>query len=146
LVELQLEVIEGLESDEEDPKRLDGLFRLDHLATRLRRNGENLQVLAGGSPARRDHGPVGVVELLRAATSEVNDYRRVGLADAPAATGSGLGRAVPAHRRGGAGLPGDAGVPVRPGPGSGSGVQRAVRLVRRRAQSGCAGAGGVAGR
>lgn len=83
LVELQLEVIDELESDEQNPKRLDGLFRLDHLATRLRRNGENLQVLAGGSPARHGQGPVTVVELLRAATSEVNDYRRVGLGHAP---------------------------------------------------------------
>src|SRR6266536_1635398 len=40
LVESQLEVIEGLEADEQDPRRLSGLFRLDHLATRLRRNGE----------------------------------------------------------------------------------------------------------
>jgi signal transduction histidine kinase len=86
LVESQLEVIEGLEADEQDPRRLSGLFRLDHLATRLRRNGENLQVLAGGVPARRDTSPVTVVELLRAATSEIDDYRRITLAHAP--TGS----------------------------------------------------------
>ncbi|HYQ67143.1 ATP-binding protein [Actinophytocola sp.] len=92
LVESQLEVIEGLESDEQDPRRLSGLFRLDHLATRLRRNGENLQVLAGGSPARRDSAPVTVVELLRAATSEIDDYRRITLAHAP----SGSVRAVAA--------------------------------------------------
>lgn len=92
LVESQLEVIEGLESDEQDPRRLSGLFRLDHLATRLRRNGENLQVLAGGSPARRDTAPVTVVELLRAATSEIDDYRRITLAHAP----SGSVRAVAA--------------------------------------------------
>ncbi|HKN52634.1 MAG TPA: ATP-binding protein, partial [Amycolatopsis sp.] len=48
-----------------------------------RRNGENLQVLAGGRPARRDHGPVATVELLRAATSEVKDYQRVTLGNAP---------------------------------------------------------------
>lgn len=92
LVESQLEVIEGLEADEQDPRRLSGLFRLDHLATRLRRNGENLQVLAGGSPARRDSSPVTVVELLRAATSEIDDYRRITLAHAP----SGSVRAVAA--------------------------------------------------
>jgi signal transduction histidine kinase len=86
LVESQLEVIEGLEAEEQDPRRLAGLFRLDHLATRLRRNGENLQVLAGGVPARRDTSPVSVVELLRAATSEIDDYRRITLAHAP--TGS----------------------------------------------------------
>jgi signal transduction histidine kinase len=83
LVELQLSAIEDLEADEQDPQRLEELFRLDHIATRLRRNGENLQVLAGGSPVRRDHGPVSTVELLRAATSEVKDYRRVTLGNAP---------------------------------------------------------------
>jgi signal transduction histidine kinase len=86
LVELQLGVIESLEADEHDPRRLDGLFRLDHLATRLRRNGENLQVLAGGTPAKRGNRPVSVVEMLRAATSEVKDYRRVTLGHAPNAS------------------------------------------------------------
>lgn len=83
LVELQLSVIEDLEADEQDPKRLDDLFRIDHIATRLRRNGENLQVLAGGSPARHGRGSITMVELLRAATSEVKDYRRVSLGNAP---------------------------------------------------------------
>jgi signal transduction histidine kinase len=83
LVELQLSVIEDLEADEQDPQRLSELFEVDHIATRLRRNGENLQVLAGGRPARRDHGPVATVELLRAATSEVKDYQRVTLGNAP---------------------------------------------------------------
>jgi signal transduction histidine kinase len=83
LVELQLSVIEDLEADEQDPKRLDDLFRIDHIATRLRRNGENLQVLAGGNPARHGRGPITMVELLRAATSEVKDYRRISLGNAP---------------------------------------------------------------
>ena len=83
LVESQLTVIDRLEADEQDPQRLDELFRVDHLATRLRRNGENLQVLAGGQPARRDQGPMSAVELLRAATSEVKDYRRIALGNAP---------------------------------------------------------------
>ncbi|WP_245811863.1 HAMP domain-containing sensor histidine kinase [Actinophytocola xinjiangensis] len=85
LVESQLTVIEELESDEQDPRRLAGLFRLDHLATRLRRNGENLQVLAGGTPPRRGSRPVDVVEVLRAATSEITDYQRVSLGNAPGA-------------------------------------------------------------
>jgi signal transduction histidine kinase len=97
LVELQLEVIEELESDEQNPKRLDGLFRLDHLATRLRRNGENLQVLAGGSPARPGQGPATVVELLRAAVSEVNDYRRISLGHAPSASVRGSAAADVVH-------------------------------------------------
>ncbi|MFB9689084.1 HAMP domain-containing sensor histidine kinase [Amycolatopsis plumensis] len=83
LVELQLSVIEDLEADEQDPQRLAELFQIDHIATRLRRNGENLQVLAGGKPVRRDVGPVATVELLRAATSEVKDYQRVALGNAP---------------------------------------------------------------
>ena len=83
LVEQQLSMIEDLESEEQDPQRLDSLFRIDHIATRLRRNGENLQVLAGGSPSRGDHQPVTVVELLRAATSEVKDYKRITLGNAP---------------------------------------------------------------
>ena len=86
LVELQLGVIENLEADEHDPRRLEGLFRLDHLATRLRRNGENLQVLAGGAPPKRGNRAVSVVELLRASTSEVKDYRRVSLGHAPNAS------------------------------------------------------------
>jgi signal transduction histidine kinase len=83
LVELQLSVIEDLEADEQDPQRLAELFQIDHIATRLRRNGENLQVLAGGRPVRRDAGAVATVELLRAATSEVKDYQRVALGNAP---------------------------------------------------------------
>ena len=83
LVELQLSVIEDLEADEQDPQRLAELFQIDHIATRLRRNGENLQVLAGGRPVRREVGPVATVELLRAATSEVKDYQRVTLGNAP---------------------------------------------------------------
>ncbi|KOG85327.1 ATPase, partial [Streptomyces varsoviensis] len=53
LIEGQLSVISGLESTEADPSRLESLFRLDHLATRLRRNGENLLVLSGEEPGRR---------------------------------------------------------------------------------------------
>ncbi|MFD8492777.1 ATP-binding protein [Amycolatopsis sp. NPDC059657] len=83
LVELQLSVIEDLETDEQDPQRLAELFQIDHIATRLRRNGENLQVLAGGRPVRREIGPVATVELLRAATSEVKDYQRISLGNAP---------------------------------------------------------------
>ncbi|WP_260193077.1 ATP-binding protein [Actinophytocola gossypii] len=97
LVELQLGVIEELEADEQDPRRLAGLFRLDHLATRLRRNGENLQVLAGGTPPRRGNRPVGVVELLRAATSEVTDYQRVTLGNAPNASVRATGAADLVH-------------------------------------------------
>ncbi|MGK3208059.1 ATP-binding protein [Amycolatopsis sp. MEPSY49] len=83
LVEQQLSIIEDLEAGEQNPKRLDELFRIDHIATRLRRNGENLHVLAGGRPVRHGREPVPTRDLLRAATSEVKDYRRVAMGNAP---------------------------------------------------------------
>ncbi|EOD69944.1 ATP-binding protein, partial [Amycolatopsis vancoresmycina] len=83
LVEQQLSIIEDLEAGEQNPRRLDELFRIDHIATRLRRNGENLHVLAGGRPVRHGREPVPARDLLRAATSEVKDYRRVALGNAP---------------------------------------------------------------
>ncbi|MDX3193513.1 ATP-binding protein [Streptomyces sp. MN03-5084-2B] len=83
LVEQQLSIIEDLEAEEQNPRRLDELFRIDHIATRLRRNGENLHVLAGGRPVRHGREPVPTRDLLRAATSEVKDYRRVALGNAP---------------------------------------------------------------
>ncbi|WP_410639118.1 sensor histidine kinase [Amycolatopsis sp. lyj-346] len=83
LVEQQLSIIEDLEAEERNPRRLDELFRIDHIATRLRRNGENLHVLAGGRPVRHGREPVPARDLLRAATSEVKDYRRVAMGNAP---------------------------------------------------------------
>jgi signal transduction histidine kinase len=79
LVEEQLVLIETLELDEDDPDRLDHLFRLDHLVTRMRRNGDNLLVLADTVERHRRSAPVPVAEVLRAAMSEVEDYRRVTL-------------------------------------------------------------------
>ncbi|WP_243858274.1 sensor histidine kinase KdpD, partial [Mycobacterium sp. DL440] len=77
LVEEQLALIETLELDEEDPARLDHLFRLDHLATRMRRNGDNLLVLADTVERHRASVPVALPDMLRAAMSEVEEYRRV---------------------------------------------------------------------
>ncbi|MEV0671395.1 ATP-binding protein [Mycobacterium sp. NPDC050441] len=77
LVEEQLALIETLELDEEDPARLDHLFRLDHLATRMRRNGDNLLVLADTVERHRTSAPVALPDMLRAAMSEVEEYRRV---------------------------------------------------------------------
>ena len=77
LVEEQLALIETLELDEDDPVRLDHLFRLDHLATRMRRNGDNLLVLADTVERHRRSAPVPLPEVLRAAMSEVEEYRRV---------------------------------------------------------------------
>ena len=87
LVERQLSLIDGLEQGEQDPDRLSSLFRLDHLATRMRRNGENLLVLAGQEPARRWSQPVPLVDVVRASLSEVEQYERVRLQVQPGAVG-----------------------------------------------------------
>jgi signal transduction histidine kinase len=77
LVDQQLALIDRLERNEEDPERLDKLFRLDHLAARLRRNSANLLVLAGAQLARDQREPVPLSTVINAAVSEVEDYRRV---------------------------------------------------------------------
>ncbi|MFS1298102.1 nitrate- and nitrite sensing domain-containing protein [Streptosporangium longisporum] len=79
LVERQLSLIESLEQGEQDEGRLGSLFRLDHLATRMRRNSENLLVLAGQEPARRWSQPVPLIDVVRASLSEVENYERVDL-------------------------------------------------------------------
>lgn len=77
LVDQQLTLIDQLERDEEDPQRLDSLFRLDHLAARMRRNGANLLVLAGTKVTREHAEPVPVSAVVNAAASEVEEYTRV---------------------------------------------------------------------
>ena len=79
LVERQLSLIESLEQGEQDETRLGSLFRLDHLATRMRRNSENLLVLAGQEPARRWSQPIPLIDVVRASLSEVENYERVNL-------------------------------------------------------------------
>ncbi|MEV0020759.1 nitrate- and nitrite sensing domain-containing protein [Streptomyces atroolivaceus] len=83
LIEGQLTLITDLENNEADPDQLESLFKLDHLATRMRRNGENLLVLAGEEPGRRWNQPVPLVDVLRAASSEVESYERVELTGVP---------------------------------------------------------------
>jgi signal transduction histidine kinase len=77
LVDRQLKLIEELEAGVADPDQLATLSRLDHLATRMRRNSENLLVLAGTDLAQRTASPVAAVELLHASVSGVEQYRRV---------------------------------------------------------------------
>ncbi|MFI7126428.1 nitrate- and nitrite sensing domain-containing protein [Nonomuraea sp. NPDC050153] len=77
LVERQITLIDGLEQGEQDEQRLGNLFKLDHLATRMRRNSENLLVLAGQEPPRRWSKPVKLVDVARASLSEVENYERV---------------------------------------------------------------------
>ncbi|WP_255956162.1 sensor histidine kinase [Streptomyces odontomachi] len=90
LIEGQLSLITNLESRETDPDQLATLFRLDHLATRMRRNGENLLVLSGKEPSRTWGRPVPLVDVLRAAASEVEQYHRIQLVGVPEADIHGL--------------------------------------------------------
>ncbi|WP_329442446.1 nitrate- and nitrite sensing domain-containing protein [Streptomyces sp. NBC_01426] len=86
LVERQLAVIEELESKEQDPDRLATLFKLDHLATVMRRHNENLLVLAGQEHGHGQAQPVPLVDVMRAAVSEIERYERVDLAAMPSYT------------------------------------------------------------
>nr|WP_202477089.1 sensor histidine kinase [Streptomyces sp. SID5470] len=83
LVERQLAVIEGLEEREQDPERLATLFKLDHFATVMRRHSENLLVLAGTEHVQQSAGPVPLVDVVRAAVSEIERYERVRIAALP---------------------------------------------------------------
>jgi signal transduction histidine kinase len=77
LLDRQLELIAELEQQESTPEALADLFRLDHLATRIRRNAESLLVLSGEDPPRSWGRPVPLGEVVRAAAAEVEDYERV---------------------------------------------------------------------
>jgi signal transduction histidine kinase len=77
LVERQLGVIEKLEEREQDPERLATLFKLDHMATVMRRHSENLLVLAGAEHGQGHASPVPLIDVLRAAVSEIERYERV---------------------------------------------------------------------
>jgi len=77
LLDRQIRAIDDLERDETDADRLDSLFHVDHLATRMRRNAESLLVLAGAEQVRRWGSPVPVLDVVRSAASEITDYARV---------------------------------------------------------------------
>ncbi|MFF4894275.1 sensor histidine kinase [Micromonospora chersina] len=77
LVERQLELLDDLEREESDPDQLENLFKLDHLAARMRRNDESLLVLAGTESSRRWNRPVGLGAVLLAASAEIEQYQRV---------------------------------------------------------------------
>ena len=83
LVERQLNLIDRLEQDEQDPDQLASLFELDHLATRMRRNSESLLVLSGSGLSRQLTRPVPVADVVGAAVSEVEQYARVEVLSAP---------------------------------------------------------------
>ncbi|PJN08928.1 histidine kinase [Streptomyces sp. CB01635] len=83
LVERQLGVIENLEEREQDPERLATLFKLDHFATVMRRHSENLLVLAGAEHGHGNPGAVPLVDVVRAAVSEIERYERVRISALP---------------------------------------------------------------
>lgn len=97
LVDQQLSLIDRLERNEEDPERLDSLFRLDHLAARLRRNSANLLVLAGAELSREQRRPVPLSTVINAARSEVEDYRRVETVKVPDCTVTGAAAGAVIH-------------------------------------------------
>jgi hypothetical protein len=77
LLHRQLGMLDSMERRTSDPGALADLFRLDHLTTRMRRHAEGLIILSGSTPGRTWRGPVPVVDVLRAAVAEVEDYVRV---------------------------------------------------------------------
>lgn len=80
LLSRQLAFLDQLERTEENPDTLDNLFKLDHLATRMRRNAESLLVLAGIDTGRRLRRPMPLADVVRTASSEIEHYERVDLA------------------------------------------------------------------
>ncbi|WP_244892348.1 sensor histidine kinase [Nocardia arizonensis] len=77
MVHRQLALLDRAEREEEDPGKLDLLFQLDHLATRARRNAENLIILGGEKPGRRWRNPVALIDVVRSAVAESLDYTRI---------------------------------------------------------------------
>ncbi|MFI5916581.1 nitrate- and nitrite sensing domain-containing protein [Dactylosporangium sp. NPDC051541] len=92
LLHRQLALLDRMERRATDPEELEDLFRVDHLATRMRRHAEDLVILAGAAPGRGWRNPVPMVDVIRGAVSEVEDYARVGFLALPEA--SLVGRAV----------------------------------------------------
>ncbi|GAB2940216.1 nitrate- and nitrite sensing domain-containing protein [Nonomuraea fastidiosa] len=84
LLHRQLALLDGMQRRTHDPDRLEELFRLDHLTTRMRRHAESLIVLSGAAPGRAWRKPVPVIDIVRAAIAEVEDYTRVSVETMPA--------------------------------------------------------------
>ena len=89
LIERLARTIDSLEQNEEDPDRLSSLFAMDHMVTRMRRNSENLLLLAGHESARKWSEPVPLADVAQAATSEIEQYSRVTLNIQPGVAVSG---------------------------------------------------------
>jgi hypothetical protein len=92
LLTRQLQLLDSMERRIHDPEELADLFRVDHMTTRMRRHAEGLLIMAGGSSGRTWREPVPIVDVMRAAAAEVEDYKRIRVT---ARTGSALaGHAV----------------------------------------------------
>ncbi|MGE9694701.1 nitrate- and nitrite sensing domain-containing protein [Streptomyces sp. CH6] len=93
LLHKQLTLLDTMERRTEDADELADLFRLDHLTTRMRRHAEGLVILSGAAPARQWRRPVPLMDVVRAAVSEVEDYERVEVRRLPrvAVTGAAVG-------------------------------------------------------
>jgi anti-sigma regulatory factor (Ser/Thr protein kinase) len=83
LLHRQLALLDAMERRTEDPEDLEDLFRLDHLTTRMRRQAESLIILSGAHPARRWRNPVPIVDVVRAAVAEVEDFTRADVHEFP---------------------------------------------------------------
>ncbi|QUX24549.1 MULTISPECIES: nitrate- and nitrite sensing domain-containing protein [Nocardiopsis] len=83
LVQRQLQLLDRIEREEDDPDLLESIFRLDHLATRGRRHAENLIILGGARPGRRWRRPIPLIDILRGAVSETEEYARVHVTAVP---------------------------------------------------------------
>ncbi|WP_158578421.1 sensor histidine kinase [Spongiactinospora rosea] len=83
LLHRQLALLDAMQRRTDDPDALDDLFKLDHLTTRMRRHAEGLIILSGATPGRAWRNPVPVVDVLRAAVAEVEDYTRVSVQPVP---------------------------------------------------------------
>ena len=92
LVHRQLSLLDSMERKETVPEELEQLFRVDHLATRMRRNAENLIVLSGAVPGRGWRNPIPIVDVVRGAVAEVEEYERVTVA--PVGSSALAGRSV----------------------------------------------------
>ncbi|MFG2884230.1 nitrate- and nitrite sensing domain-containing protein [Streptomyces sp. NPDC048297] len=83
LLHRQLSLLDTMERRNEDPVELEDLFRLDHLTTRMRRHAESLIILSGAAPGRAWRRPVPLLDVVRAAVSEVEDFARVDVQNVP---------------------------------------------------------------
>jgi signal transduction histidine kinase len=83
LLHRQLSILDKMERRADDPVELEDLFRVDHLSTRMRRHAEDLVILAGSAPGRGWRNPVPIVDVLRGAVSEVEEYARVTIRPMP---------------------------------------------------------------